>query len=865
VENMMKSDIVNYKGINIKKELYPLIKHIEDVDKYKDELGQLSTSWDMFALLGKLGDINIDIGKTKENFLNLTSTLLNHLSEQEVKKVTQEMKFKAQVAIDILIRNLFERTADIGFLATDDDIRNFIQNYVSKYNEDSVILRNNIQKRFKEYVDKYSVYFDIVLLDSHGKVLVRLNDDIKTEKTELSFVNKVLNSDEDYIETFGFHDFIPQDKKSLVYSSKVTKTNMQNSDSLGVLCLCFKFTDEMNGIFNNLIDTKNKECITILDEDGIVIASSDKDHIKLGAKLPIILNEEFKLISFAGRDYIAKTCETNGYQGFNGLKWYGHIMLPLEYAFLSNELNTFTIDESIINAMMENEQHFSKELKDVFYKSQTIQDNLTRVIWNGNIAQSKLNSVNREFSKSLLNEIGITGKKANSSLENLNQTIITSILKDSEFLSSLAIDIMDRNLYERANDCRWWALNSYFRDALEDYSTLDDKKDEISEILKYINDLYTVYTNLIVFDKDGKVISVSNRNEQFSLGRVLTQDWVSKTLMLKDTSKYCVSKFEKTVFYDNESTYIYSSAIRSLKNEAIITGGIAIVFDSKPQFNAMLEETLPKNNEGEKIPGVFALFTNKDKQIISSTNEDFEVDSYLNIEDSFFTLKNAQSLSKIIELDGKYYAIAVKCSTGYREYKSRVDDYKNDVLCFVFIYIGNIDCHTYLQRNTSKFLNTSKTKFTATSVELATFYLGKKLLAINAKNVIESISIDELKESIDMDKKNHFKGMVLHKDKLIAVLDIRDFLNEEIVDDGLSNIILVEYDKDNIEHCIGILVSSLEEVCVVEEKTIQHIQNHFLGAGTLVESLVNVDDSKDSKVAMLLDIKKIDTNLTKRI
>ena len=861
----MINDIVNYKGISIKKELYPLIKHIEDVDKYKDELGQLSTSWDMFALLGQLGDINIDIGKTKENFLNLTSTLLNHLSEQEVKKVTQEMKFKAQVAIDILIRNLFERTADIGFLATDDDIRNFIQNYVSKYNEDSVILRNNIQKRFKEYVDKYSVYFDIVLLDNHGKVLVRLNDEIKTDKTDLSFVNKVLNSDEDYIETFGFHDFIPQDKKSLVYSSKVTKTNIQNSDTLGVLCLCFKFTDEMNGIFNNLIDTKNKECITILDEDGIVIASSDNDHIKLGAKLPIILNEEFKLISFAGRDYIAKTCETNGYQGFNGLKWYGHIMLPLEYAFLSNELNTFTIDESIINAMMENEQHFSKELKDVFYKSQTIQDNLTRVIWNGNIAQSKLNSVNREFSKSLLNEIGITGKKANSSLENLNQTIITSILKDSEFLSSLAIDIMDRNLYERANDCRWWALNSYFRDALDDYSTLDDKKDEISEILKYINDLYTVYTNLIVFDKDGKVIAVSNRNEQFSLGRVLTQDWVSKTLMLKDTSKYCVSKFEKTNLYDNESTYIYSSAIRSFKNEAIITGGIAIVFDSKPQFNAMLEETLPKNIEGEKIPGVFALFTNKDKQIISSTNEDFEVDSYLNIEDSFFTLKNAQSLSKIIELDGKYYAIAVKCSTGYREYKSRVDDYKNDVLCFVFIYIGNIDCHTYLQRNTSKFLNTSKTKFTATSVELATFYLGKKLLAINAKNVIESISIDELKESIDMDKKNHFKGMVLHKDKLIAVLDIRDFLNEEIVDDGLSNIILVEYDKDNIEHCIGILVSSLEEVCVVEEKTIQHIQNHFLGAGTLVESLVNVDDSKDSKVAMLLDIKKIDTNLTKRI
>jgi chemotaxis signal transduction protein len=861
VENILK-DIVNYKGINIKKDLYPIIKHIEDVDKYKDELGTLSSSWDMLALLGQLGDINIDIGKTKENFLNLTSTLLNHLSEEQIKKVTQEMKFKSQVTIDVLIRNLFERTADIGFLATDDDIRNFIQAYVSKYNDDSVILRQNIQKRFKEYVSKYSVYFDIVLLDTYGRVMVRLNDEIKTEKVDLSFVQKVLNSNEDYVETYKFHDFIPQYKKSLVYSYKVTKNNSSNSENLGVLCLCFRFTDEMNGIFNNLVDTKNKECLTILDEDGFVIASSDKDHIRIGAKLPIVLNESYKLISYCGRDYIAKTCSTNGYQGFTGLKWYGHIMIPLEYAFLSNELDSIEVDNNVINAMMGNEQHFSKELKEVFTKSKTIQDNLTRVIWNGNIAQSKLNSVNREFSKSLLNEIGITGNKANSSLSNLNQTIITSILKDSEFLSSLAIDIMDRNLYERANDCRWWALTSYFREVMDDYSSLDLNQGEISAILKYINDLYTVYTNLIIFDKNGKVIAVSNRDNEYLVGRILTQDWVEKTLSLRDTSKYCVSKFEKSNLYNNQSTYIYSSAIRSLKDERIITGGIAVVFDSTPQFHAMLDETLPSST-GDKA--VFALFTNKDKQIISSTNEDFQVDSYLDIDDSFFKLKNAQSSSKIIEFDNKYYAIAAKCSNGYREYKSRVDDYKNDVLCFVFIYIGSIDCYTFLDNSTSKFLNTTKTKFTPTSVELATFYLGKKLLAVSAKNVIESIGIEELQTSIDMDKTNHFKGMVLYKDKLIAVLDIRDFVNEEITNEKLTNVILIEYDKDNIEHCVGILVSSLETVSVVEEKTIQHIQNHFLGTGTLVESLVDIKDADKSKVAMLLDIKKIDEKLTKRI
>ncbi|MFW2605007.1 chemotaxis protein CheW [Aliarcobacter butzleri] len=861
----MLNETISYKGITIKRELYPIIKYIEDVDKYKDELGTLSSSWDMLALLGQLGDINIDIGKTKENFLNLTSTLLNHLSFQQIKKVTQEMRFKSQVTIDVLIRNLFERTADIGFLATDDDIRLFLENFVSKYDENSLVIKQEIQKRFKEYVSKYSVYFDIVLFDVHGKIVVRLNEDINLEKVDTSFIQKVLNTSDDYIESYKYHDFLPQYKKSLVYSYKVTKSNDSGSKDLGVLALCFRFTDEMNAIFGNLVDAKNKECLTILDEDGYVIASSDKEHINLGVKLPIVLNENYKIVSYAGRDYIAKTCETNGYQGFYGLKWYGHIMIPLEYAFLSDELNSLVVDENIINSMMENEQHFSKELKEVFYNSKTIQDNLIRVIWNGNIVQSKLNSTNREFSRALLNEIGITGNKANSSLDNLNQTIISSILKDCEFLSSLAIDIMDRNLYERANDCRWWALNSYFKEALDDYSTISEKKEELSSILKYINDLYTVYSNLIIFDKNGKIIAVSNEKEQYLIGKILTQDWIEKTLTLKDTSKYCVSKFEKTNLYENESTYIYCSAIRSFKDDNDVVGGIAIVFDSSAQFYTMLDEILPKDIYGNKQKGVYAFFTDKNKQIIATTSTNFEVNSYLDIDDSFFKLKNGQNLSRIIEFRGNYYAVGVKCSSGYREYKSAVDDYKNDVLSFVFILIGKANSNVILSHSKTKFLTSQKREFKGETIELATFYLGKRLLAVNSKNVIESIGIEELQESIEMDKKNHFKGMVLHKNKLISVLDIRDFVNEEIEDGTLKNIILVEYDKDNIEHCVGLLVSSLETICTVEEKSIQHIQNHFLGTGTLIESLVDIKDSEDSKIAMLLNIKKLDDNFTKRV
>jgi chemotaxis signal transduction protein len=859
----MPNSLVNYKGIDVKKDLYHVIKYIEDVDKYREELGRLSSSWDILALLGQLGDINIDIGKTKDNFLNLTSTLLNHLGEQTLKKVTSEMKFKSQVAIDIVIRNLFERTADIGFLATDDDIRNYLENYVSDYNEESTVLKKHILERFKEYVAKYSVYFDIVLVNPNGKIVARLDDNIKTEKVDTSFVQSVLNASEEYVETYKHHDFIPQYKKSLVYSYKVNKTNDSNSESLGVLCLCFKFTNEMAGIFKNLVDKNNKEVISILDVKGQVIASSDKEHLPLNTKVQIVLDDDYKVVSYMGRNYIAKTCVTNGYQGFMGLKWYGHIMIPLEYAFLSDISNDDETSDDIIEAMMSNEQHFSKDLKDVFLKSKTIQENLNRVIWNGNISQSKVNSTNRGFSKSLLNEIGLTGMKANSSLSNLNQTIISSILKDSEFLSSLAIDVMDRNLYERANDCRWWALTSYFRDLLDDMDSISHKKAQISSILRYINDLYTVYTNLFIFDKEGKVIAVSNPKDEYLVGKILNNSWVGKTTGLRDTSKYCVSCFEETNLYDNKSTYIYCAAIRSNKNQKIVNGGIGVVFDSTPEFEAMLEETLPKDENNQRKKGYFAVFTDRSKKIISSTSPKYTVDSYLNIDDKFFDLDNGLKHSEIIVLDGKYYAVGARCSKGYREYKSASDDYKNDVICLVFVKIGKVESKTNLLYNQNDKFNIPTKKVEGDSIELATFNIGEKYLAVYTKNVVDSIGIDSLIESIEIDKSNHFKGMVIHNERLISILDIRSFINTEIADEELTNIILLEYDKENKEHCIGLLVSSLETIITVEEKSIQQIENHFLGGGTLVQGLVDISTGVDSKVAMVLDIKKIDENLTK--
>ena len=135
-----------------------------------------------------------------------------------------------------------------------------------------------------------------------------------------------------------------------MYTYKVTKTN-DCDEIIGYLSLCFKFENEMDGVFSRLVEKENKETILLLDKEGISIASSDPYHIPIGAKLETELEKPFTITSFAGRDYLIKTCQTNGYEGFFGLGWLGHIMIPLSSAFHESN-KSVEIDEKILQSIM---------------------------------------------------------------------------------------------------------------------------------------------------------------------------------------------------------------------------------------------------------------------------------------------------------------------------------------------------------------------------------------------------------------------------------------------------------------------------------------------------------------------------------
>ena len=851
----MMNTTINFKGVEIDTNLSKFIKHMDLVVEYADELVSLSKSWDNLALLSHFGNSSTNINETKNNFSELTTKLLNHLSNEVLEKTVREMKFKAQISIDILIRNLFERTADIGFLSTNQDIRTFLMDNTNKYTSEYLPKVAAIKESFYEYIKKYSVYYNIVLMDTHGNILVQLDEENKIDKSKDEIISYALNCHEEYIETFKYHDFLPNRPQSLVYTLPVRQNDDKNSKVLGILSLCFRFKDEMKSIFDNLKNENNKECLTILDNNGIVIASSDTYHIALGTQLKFNLNSKYQLVSHGGRDYLAKTCKTNGYQGYFGQQWHGHIMVPIDYAFIQDEDN-LNINQAILLAILQEGQGFNEELKKIPLQANAIQTNLNRLVWNGNINKNCEDNSNKNFSRALLHEISSTGEKTKKifdlSIANLTKTII---LNNTSYVASLMVDIMDRNLYERANDCRWWALTSEFKKILETSEISQNQTQELEAVLTYINNLYTVYTNLFIYDKEGFILAVSNATQKHLVGKQLDSDMVKKSYELKNSNDYFVSNFEKTKLYNNDFTYIYHA---SICNNQKHLGGIGVVFDSKVEFKAMIQESIP-DFDSSTSREVFGVLANGNKTIIASSHPDLAVGDNLGLNDKFFELKNGESYSEIVVYDNKYYAVGVKCSQGYREYKNS-DNYENNVYAIFFSYIscGNLKIEKQREIFTETPLHEQQN-----SQEIATFYIGGKWLGVPLENVLEAISVDKLIKTPTLDNDHPFKGTMTFKDKAVTVIDIRNFIEESNIPEYKEIVILKNFD-DRSDNYLGILVNSLGDIPEVANSRIKVIDNHILGSSSLITSIVMpLENIKYDKLLSILDMKKLKDNLVK--
>jgi hypothetical protein len=153
-----------------------------------------------------------------------------------------------------------------------------------------------------------------------------------------------------------------------------------------------------------------------------------------------------------------------------------------------------------------------------------------------------------------------------------------------------AIEIIDRNLYERSCDVRWWATDSATVSAVEDPTP--ETRAFATSRLETILRSYTVYLDLWIADAGGRVVA-TGRPDRFPRAvnlDVSRTDWFRKAMTTRNGDDFVVTDVEANSALNGEAAATYATAIRrggQVNGRPI--GALGIFFDWAPQARAVVE------------------------------------------------------------------------------------------------------------------------------------------------------------------------------------------------------------------------------------------------------------------------------------
>jgi Methyl-accepting chemotaxis protein (MCP) signalling domain len=140
-----------------------------------------------------------------------------------------------------------------------------------------------------------------------------------------------------------------------------------------------------------------------------------------------------------------------------------------------------------------------------------------------------------------------------------------------------AVELIDRNLYERSCDVRWWATDSAVVDACAGGDTAF-----ASRRLGVILDSYTVYLDLWIADADGRVVAAGRPDRYPGVigADVSAAPWFRKAMATADGTEYAVDDIAIAPLLESAPVATYATAVRrdgEARGEAI--GALGIFFD----------------------------------------------------------------------------------------------------------------------------------------------------------------------------------------------------------------------------------------------------------------------------------------------
>ncbi len=547
--------------------------------------------------------------------------------------------------------------------------------------------------RLQTINSSYTLYRDLVICDEKGYVIANSNPAVRETVLGLNvadekwFAQAMQTKDgtEYYAQDLA-HSKV-EEQLSLVYSTAIRKDGRENNPAIGAMGIYFDFQGEAGIILKDYMPSEKSGsisegwCSFLTNKDGEVIASSDSSSFAVGQKPPIPRSHRDLEPGKASGSYGVYTAQdgalfsakTDGYLDYQGLGWSSHLVLPRSDIFRRHDIKSsknLNMDELLNSKLIPdiNKSTYSNVQKD--------KRALQLISTNGMLFAADLGLRGQSLSP-VFEQITKTGDFATNCMEDLLQEMAADALnlnfQTLKLFSKQAIDLIDRNLFERSADIRWWSTDKYFWEALQ--SPSDEKFLEASERLKVINNSYTMYRNLILADASGKVVACS-RPASFNQLREINvsgHDWFQRGVQTQDATEYVVQDVRRSELEKSkECTLIYSGGVRrqgASSGDSI--GVLGVLFDWDTEAQNMLEKCLPCDNNGEFIEGSAAFYTNAQGVIIETTDQEHFPVNYRNqqLEDICHQLKAGASYSGFFRSEDSCYIIGSSKTKGYREYE----------------------------------------------------------------------------------------------------------------------------------------------------------------------------------------------------
>ncbi|HKX39806.1 MAG TPA: chemotaxis protein CheW [Burkholderiaceae bacterium] len=761
------------------------------------------------------------LAATRASFSQLAAELVERIAEAHHDNRLRDLSSRAQVAIDILVRNLFERTADVGFIATDSPLVAFVR-------APGDAGARELRARLAEYRAKYTVYSDIVVLSTDGRVLVRLADaDGHCDDLPDWWPTMLRNAG--HVERYERSPLFDGEQAAHYFAHRIVDAG---GTPIGAVLLRFDLASELASVFEDLTGDDRDIAIVFADAERRAIASSRPHDIAPGHRLDRM--DGSQVLSAGGHDWLAQARGTRGYQGYLGLGWQAVALIRLDAAFRERDTAAHGIAAQL--------RHDDTRLAAIVAQARKVEEGLHRVVWNGKLART--DDAAASSLHAVFDQIAGAGRQT-TALFHEAIAALKALLRDGRcaqlaFHASLAVRMVDRNLYERANDCRWWALSPDLAAplaALNADPTDDAARQTAERVLAHLNGLYTVYRRIALFDTHGRVVAVSRDDATLPAGLHLEPALVQQVLGLRSTADYAVSRFAASALADGAPTYVYAAAVRGPAGDVL--GGVALAFASDVEMPAMLKDALP---DGEALE---AWLVDPHGSVIAATANTCATGQPLPFAPP---AELAGATARAVPRDGATLLAGTALSEGYREFK-RSDGYVEPVRAWIFHGqpLEPAEAATSAGADIASASRPGERR-------LAVVSCGSLLLGFDADDVVEAVSAQRL---LDVARGGIGAGMLEvttgHDKRFVAAVDMGAMCGEPRAA-GQDGVAVIVRQRGDVE--VALLVDRL--VHVIECGNVQPPPAAVALHSAWVHGIARVSDASNEMI-YLVDPRRIAT------